>query len=120
LLTGGKVVNSIQEWLGANIKPPVEVVGSLALQMNQRAMDEERVSVILGFQTPFSYSLQARKQREEEEAKREQEQTAREEEAIQAQIKEDAMPTISEGRIQSTQLCKLGIDSSTHGRRYAY
>jgi hypothetical protein len=107
LLTGGKVVNSIQEWLGANIKPPVEVVGSLALQMNQRAMDEERVSVILGFQTPFSYSLQARKQREEEEA-------------IQAQIKEDAMPTISEGRIQSTQLCKLGIDSSTHGRRYAY
>jgi translation initiation factor 2-alpha kinase 4 len=59
--------------------------------MNQRAMDEERVSVILGFQTPFSYSLQARKQRKEEEAKREQEQAAREEEAIQAQIKEDAM-----------------------------
>jgi translation initiation factor 2-alpha kinase 4 len=33
LLTGRKIVNFIQEWLGTNVKPPVEVVGSLALQI---------------------------------------------------------------------------------------
>ncbi|KAF8639379.1 hypothetical protein AX17_001535 [Amanita inopinata Kibby_2008] len=70
-----QIVNFIQDWIMNNVKPPVEVVGSLALQMNQRAMDAER----------------ARKQREAEEAEREQERAAREAEALQAQIKEDAM-----------------------------
>ncbi|KIL60768.1 hypothetical protein M378DRAFT_906708 [Amanita muscaria Koide BX008] len=70
-----QIVTFVQEWLVSNISPPVEVVGSLALQMNQRAMDEER----------------ARRQREAEDLQREQERAAKEAEKIQAQIKEDAM-----------------------------
>lgn len=70
-----QMVNFVQDWLSNHTKPPVEVVGSLALQMNQRAMDEER----------------ARKQREAEDLLREQERAEREAEALQAQIKEDAM-----------------------------
>ena len=31
-----------QEWLRINIIPPVEVLGSLAVQMNQRAVEEAR------------------------------------------------------------------------------
>lgn len=31
-----------QEWLRTNIVPPVEVLGSLAVQMNQRAVEEAR------------------------------------------------------------------------------
>ncbi|KAF8345771.1 kinase-like domain-containing protein [Amanita rubescens] len=70
-----QIVNFVQEWFSENVRPPVEVVGSLAVQMTQRAMDEER----------------ARKQREAEDLAREQERVAREAEALQAQIKEDAM-----------------------------
>ncbi|KAF8626502.1 hypothetical protein AX14_011471 [Amanita brunnescens Koide BX004] len=70
-----QIVNFVQEWLSVNVKPPVEVVGSLALQMTQRAMDEEK----------------ARKQREAEDPQREKERAAREAEELQAQIKEDAM-----------------------------
>ena len=33
--------------------PPVEVVGSLAVQMNQRAIDEERVSLLCSCQWAF-------------------------------------------------------------------
>ena len=39
-----KIVNFVQDWLSENVKPPVEVVGSLALQMTQRAMDVEKAS----------------------------------------------------------------------------
>ena len=46
MLTGRflEIVNFVQEWLSGNVKPPVEVVGSLALQMTQRAMDVEKAS----------------------------------------------------------------------------
>jgi hypothetical protein len=42
-----QIVTLAQEWIAANVIPPVEVIGSLALQMNQRAIDEERVSALL-------------------------------------------------------------------------
>jgi len=38
-----EIVTNCQEWLQANVVPPVEVAGSLAVQMNQRAEDEEKV-----------------------------------------------------------------------------
>ncbi|KAF9445879.1 Serine/threonine-protein kinase [Macrolepiota fuliginosa MF-IS2] len=70
-----QIVTFAQEWIGSNVTPPVEVTGSLALQMNQRAMDEER----------------ARREREAEEERKAQERAAREEEELNNQIKEDAM-----------------------------
>ncbi|KAK2467467.1 hypothetical protein APHAL10511_000322 [Amanita phalloides] len=70
-----QIVTFVQEWLSDNVKPRVEVIGSLALQMTQRAMDEER----------------ARKQREAEDLQREQQRAAKETEELQAQIKDDAM-----------------------------
>ena len=39
-----EIVNFVQEWSSVNVKPPIKVVGSLALQMTQRAMDEEKAS----------------------------------------------------------------------------
>ena len=42
-----KIVSFAQEWI-TNVLPPTEV-GSLALQMNQRASDEERVGFVLLF-----------------------------------------------------------------------
>ncbi|KAF8148631.1 kinase-like domain-containing protein [Crassisporium funariophilum] len=78
-LRGNEMVFSIvtlcQDWISNHVTPPVEVVGSLALQMNQRAMEEER----------------ARRLKEEEDAEREQElaqQAARE---LDEQIQADAM-----------------------------
>ena len=38
------IVTFAQEWLEAHATPRPEVVGSLAMQMNQRALDEEKVS----------------------------------------------------------------------------
>ncbi|KAF9482948.1 hypothetical protein BDN70DRAFT_828321 [Pholiota conissans] len=37
-----EIVSFAQEWLRENVNPPPEVVGSLALQMNQRAIEEAR------------------------------------------------------------------------------
>ncbi|EEB97933.1 hypothetical protein MPER_02650, partial [Moniliophthora perniciosa FA553] len=37
-----ELVTACQEWLDDNVKPPAEVPGSLAFQMNQRAEDEEK------------------------------------------------------------------------------
>ena len=37
-----QIVGFAQEWLRTNIIPPVEVLGSLAVQMNQRAVEEAR------------------------------------------------------------------------------
>ena len=64
-----------QDWLVNNVKPPEEVPGSLAIQMNKRALDEEK----------------ARKQREAEEAAKEQERREREAQELEAQIEADAI-----------------------------
>ncbi|KAG7085469.1 hypothetical protein E1B28_003030 [Marasmius oreades] len=37
-----ELVTACQDWMGENVKPPVEAPGSLAFQMNQRAEDEEK------------------------------------------------------------------------------
>lgn len=59
-----------QEWLRTNIIPPVEVQGSLAVQMNQRAVEEAR----------------ERQRMEEEEAQRQQEIAMREAAALEYEI----------------------------------
>lgn len=57
----------------ANVKPPVEVAGSLATEMNRRAIEEER----------------ARKQREEAEALMDKQREAEYLEQLNEQIRED-------------------------------
>ncbi|KAF9527861.1 other/PEK/GCN2 protein kinase [Crepidotus variabilis] len=69
------IVTFAQDWISANVTPPVEVVGSLAVQMNQRAIDEER----------------ARQQREQEEAERAEEIANRAAQELDEQIQADAM-----------------------------
>ncbi|KAJ3517042.1 hypothetical protein NLJ89_g752 [Agrocybe chaxingu] len=66
------IVTFVQDWMSKNITP---VVGSLALQMNQRAMDEERV----------------RRQRELEEAQLEEERARQAAQVLDEQIQADAM-----------------------------
>ncbi|KAG2024094.1 STE/STE20/YSK protein kinase [Coprinopsis cinerea AmutBmut pab1-1] len=66
------IANTCQDWLVNNVTP---VSGSLAVQMTQRALDEER----------------NRKQREAEEAAREEERRKREAEELEAQIEQDAL-----------------------------
>lgn len=61
-----------QDWLLTNITPPVEAVGSLALQMNQRAMEEAR----------------ERHNREIEEAERMEKMKLREQQFLQHEIEE--------------------------------
>jgi hypothetical protein len=51
-----QIVNFVQEWFSQNVRPPVEVVGSLAVQMTQRAMDEERVRPIVSSQFLASFA----------------------------------------------------------------
>ncbi|KAH9943970.1 hypothetical protein B0H21DRAFT_747282 [Amylocystis lapponica] len=68
-----QVITFSQDWMSINISPPVEVVGSLATEMNKRASEEER----------------AKKQREEEEAELEEEKAAQLAEELNAQIRAD-------------------------------
>ncbi|KIY67256.1 Serine/threonine-protein kinase [Cylindrobasidium torrendii FP15055 ss-10] len=42
-----QIVTFCQDWLTTNVKPPVEPLGSLALQMKQRAVDKEKELQIL-------------------------------------------------------------------------
>ena len=57
--------------MARNVKPRSEVPGSLALQMNQRAMDEEKVRELHVPSTRYTDSVpQARKQREAEETEK--------------------------------------------------
>ncbi|KAF9457367.1 kinase-like domain-containing protein [Collybia nuda] len=70
-----QIVTFCQDWLASHVKPLVEAVGSLALQMNQRAMDEEK----------------ARQRRAAEEAEREQERAAKLAMEREEQFKEEAM-----------------------------
>ncbi|KAF8920390.1 hypothetical protein CPB85DRAFT_1429191 [Mucidula mucida] len=69
-----QIVQHCQDWLSINIVPPVEVTGSLALQMKQRAVDEER----------------ERQLRADQEAAEEAERQARLAEEFDNQIKADA------------------------------
>ena len=74
----------------ANVKPPVEVAGSLATEMNRRAIEEERVRHL--HSQPHKDSLifsQARKQREEEEAAQRKRHDAEYAEKLNEQIRED-------------------------------
>ena len=54
LFTSIKIVTFCQDWIANNVTPPKEVVGSLAIQMNQRALDQERVCA---FSLLFSCSI---------------------------------------------------------------
>ncbi|RDB27411.1 eIF-2-alpha kinase GCN2 [Hypsizygus marmoreus] len=71
-----QIVDFCQDWMEKNIRPPQEVSGSLAVQMTQRAMDEER----------------ARKQREAEEAER----AAKAAQEREEEFKEEAMRELAE------------------------
>ncbi|KAF9561509.1 other/PEK/GCN2 protein kinase [Agrocybe pediades] len=78
-LKGFEMVFSIvavcQDWIEKNIQPPVEVVGSLAVQMTQRAMDEEKL----------------RREKELEQAQREALEATRAAVELNEQIQADAM-----------------------------
>jgi len=69
------IVTFCQGWIDSNVILPEEVVGSLAVQMNQRALDQER----------------ARQEREMEEAEREAERANRAAQELDEQIQADAM-----------------------------
>ncbi|TFK38831.1 hypothetical protein BDQ12DRAFT_605427 [Crucibulum laeve] len=69
------LVEFTSQWISNNVIPPVEVVGSLALQMNQRAIDQEK----------------ARRQREAEEAAEEAERAERAAQELDEQIQADAL-----------------------------
>ncbi|TFK91310.1 Serine/threonine-protein kinase [Polyporus arcularius HHB13444] len=70
-----QIVCFAKDWLDANVKPPTEVVGSLATEMNRRAVEEER----------------AKKRREEEEAEERKRRDAEYAEKLNEQIREDAL-----------------------------
>ncbi|KAF8880897.1 hypothetical protein CPB84DRAFT_1817292 [Gymnopilus junonius] len=69
------IITFCQDWIEKHVAPPVEVVGSLAVQMTQRAMDEER----------------ARRQRELEQAEEEEARATRAAQELNEQIQADAM-----------------------------
>ncbi|KAL6299472.1 kinase-like domain-containing protein [Sparassis latifolia] len=69
-----QIVTYAQDWITNNVARPVEVVGSLATEMNKRASEEER----------------AKKQREEEEAEQEEERAAQLAQEFDEQIRADA------------------------------
>ncbi|PPQ64064.1 hypothetical protein CVT24_008877 [Panaeolus cyanescens] len=69
------IVTFCQDWITKNITPPVEAIGSLALQMSQRARDEEK----------------ERLRRELEEAEKEEERVSQAARELDAQIQADSM-----------------------------
>ncbi|TFK47428.1 Serine/threonine-protein kinase [Heliocybe sulcata] len=69
-----QIVTFAQDWLSDNIKPPAEVVGSLATLMSQRALEEER----------------ARKEREQLEAEQELERVQQRAQRLTQEIEADA------------------------------
>ncbi|CAK5281348.1 unnamed protein product [Mycena citricolor] len=69
-----QIVTFCQDWMSNHVVPPVEVAGSLANQMTQRAMEEERI----------------RKQREADAAEQETERAARIAQQLEAVVKADA------------------------------
>ncbi|KAG6906507.1 hypothetical protein DXG01_013561 [Tephrocybe rancida] len=75
-----EIVSLCQDWLENNVKPKCEVPGSLAVQMTQRAMEEQR----------------ARKHQEAAEA----EQAAREAQEREEEFKEEALRQLAERELQ--------------------
>ncbi|KAH9923827.1 uncharacterized protein B0H18DRAFT_1013542 [Fomitopsis serialis] len=69
-----QIVTFAQEWITHNVKPPVEVVGSLATEMNRRAHEEEL----------------AKRQKEEEQAEQEEERNHQLALELEEQIRVDA------------------------------
>ncbi|KAF8883813.1 hypothetical protein BD779DRAFT_1674349 [Infundibulicybe gibba] len=70
-----QIASLCQEWISTNVTPTIEPQGSLALQMIQRAEEEQR----------------ARQQRAAEEAKQEEERATREAQELSEQIRADAI-----------------------------
>ncbi|TFK23737.1 other/PEK/GCN2 protein kinase [Coprinopsis marcescibilis] len=91
------IANTCQDWLVNNVKPPVEVTGSLALQMTQRALDEEK----------------NRKQREAEQEAREEERRRREAQELEAQIEQDALRQLLARQEQQYQSRKRANSEAT-------
>ncbi|KAF5376991.1 hypothetical protein D9615_007308 [Tricholomella constricta] len=87
-----QIVDFCEGWVEKNINPPSEAPGSLAVQMTQRAMDEER----------------ARKQREAEEAER----AARDAQRREEEFKEEAMRQLA-AREQQYKARKRANSEST-------
>ena len=69
-----KIVTFCQDWIVSNLTPPEEVLGSLAVQMNQCVLDQERVRTFTLSFSMFLFNLfQAHHKREMEEAEQEKE-----------------------------------------------
>ncbi|CDO76045.1 hypothetical protein BN946_scf184959.g3 [Trametes cinnabarina] len=101
-----QIVTFAQDWLKDNVKPPTEVSGSLAAQMNRRAIEQERHPTL----------IKARKQREEEEAALEQQRVAELAEQLNEQIRENAYQQQQEReRMQQLARKRAMSDATTVG-----
>ncbi|KAG6898698.1 hypothetical protein C0993_005051 [Termitomyces sp. T159_Od127] len=92
-----EIVGLCQDWMETNIKPKDEVTGSLAVQMTQRAQEEERVSRLEPSSLCLFYrEIKARKRQEAEEAER----AAREALVREEEFKEEALRQLAERELQ--------------------
>ncbi|KAI0828484.1 Serine/threonine-protein kinase [Trametes gibbosa] len=106
-----QMVTFAQEWMSEHIKPPSEVSGSLAVQMNRRAVEQEKASI-----RQSSRSTRARKQREEEEAALQQKRAAELAEQLNEQIRETAHQQQQEReRMQQLARKRAMSDATTVG-----
>ncbi|KAI8973080.1 Serine/threonine-protein kinase [Trametes punicea] len=95
-----QIATFAQDWMRDHVKPPEEVSGSLAAQMNRRAIEQER----------------ARKQREEEEAALEQQRAAELAEQLNEQIRENVYQQQQEReRMQQLARKRAMSDATTVG-----
>lgn len=85
-----QIITFAQDWIATHVVPPVEVVGSLATEMNKRASEEERVSGIPPCSIVTIDLSKAKKQREEEEAELQEERAAQLAQELDEQIRADA------------------------------
>ncbi|KZT71101.1 Serine/threonine-protein kinase [Daedalea quercina L-15889] len=93
-----QIVTFAQDWIANNVKPPVEVVGSLAMEMNRRAYEEEL----------------AKRQREEEQAEEEEERISQLAMEYEEQIKADAYrQQLERERLQQAQARKRAMSDAT-------
>ncbi|KAI0354133.1 Serine/threonine-protein kinase [Trametes cingulata] len=95
-----QIATFAQDWMKDHVKPPSEVSGSLAAQMNRRAVEQER----------------ARRQREEEQAALEQQRAAELAEQLNEQIRENAFQQQQEReRMQQLARKRAMSDATTVG-----
>ncbi|KAI9060398.1 Serine/threonine-protein kinase [Trametes sanguinea] len=95
-----QIATFAQDWMKDHVRPPTEVSGSLAAQMNRRAIEQER----------------ARKQREEEEAALEQQRAAELAAQLNEQIRENAYQQQQEReRMQQLARKRAMSDATTVG-----